>query len=105
MDYFYEDYSSPMPYPCDRCGQEVYGFEIENFDCYETPDGRFICFGCVSSMNGEDMLAFLGCKRHLLENSIYFFRNREFMIDLIERDKMNGIEWEGGYPEYERLKK
>ena len=45
----------PAAFVCDRCG------ELEEADCYETPENKKICRACADNMTVWDALIFLGC--------------------------------------------
>ena len=50
-----------IAFDCDKCGSPVYLEELEDEDCFETPDGRIICGECVYKMSTVQALVYLGC--------------------------------------------
>ena len=54
---------SGIAFYCCSCGDVIYDYEVEAFDCYEAPGGALICYSCVASMTVEEVLALMGCKK------------------------------------------
>lgn len=50
-----------IAFMCSRCGEDVSVDELEDGNCFETPDKQLICSMCVDTMSVRDALAFLGC--------------------------------------------
>ena len=50
---------------CDKCGDPVLESELEDANCYESPDGKMLCSACVDTMSVRDALEFLGCFKRL----------------------------------------
>jgi len=51
----------PIIFTCDRCGGLIHMDELEDDDCYETPDDKRICTTCANDMTVWDALILLGC--------------------------------------------
>ena len=51
----------PVAFLCDKCGESVHVGELEDANCFETPDKQMICSACVDTMTVKEALVFLGC--------------------------------------------